>query len=240
MILHHCLQGTEEWRACRSGKTTSSGAHYVISLPDLLGEAGGRKASTSGRLDYALRLALERRTGLPQSTGDGFTSAAIDRGVLLEPEIRDRYAARHPELDVREIGFVEIDETLGDSPDGLCYDRATGDLVGGVEIKAHMAEAHWAALALAEQGLSPLHSIPREHVRQAIHHLACVADARWWDFVSDHPAMPEGSQVVEVRLWRDDPEVVATLDRYKTALVEFESQVAVVAATMAARAARRA
>ncbi len=239
MILHHCLQGTDEWRVARLGRATSSGAEYIISLPDLLGETSARKVGTKGRLDYALRLAVERRTGLPQSTGDGFTSAAIDRGVLLEPEIRDRYAARHPELDVREVGFVEIDETLGDSPDGLCYEVATGDLVGGVEIKAHMAEAHWAALALAEQGLSPLHSIPREHVRQVIHHLACVSGARWWDFVSDHPAMSEGSQIVEVRLWRDDPEVVAALDKYRVALVEFESQVAAVAATMAARAARR-
>ena len=50
-----------------------------------------------------------------------YTNSDIERGVLLEPEAKIEFQF-YTGLDVQEVGFVELNEYVGVSPDGLVGD----------------------------------------------------------------------------------------------------------------------
>lgn len=99
-------QGTDEWKALKAGKWSSSKAAVIM---------GG--LDTSGLASLIEDLAWERVHG---PIGGGFKSAAMERGSEMEPESRDCYAFDRDVI-VRECGFVEHAEipNVGWSPDGL-------------------------------------------------------------------------------------------------------------------------
>ncbi len=226
LIVHDCEQGSAEWLALRLGRVTSSGAVNVLPLRDLDLDAKGKgRDNEKSRMDYALRLALERVTGAPV-TDESFSSVAMERGHMVEPVAREYYVKlAHPTYDVREVGFLSHEtEMYGDSPDGLVYD---GDcIVGGVELKCPGPVVHWEYL---QAGV-----VPKEYWRQMLHHLWSNESAAWWDFASYHPTLPGKFAWFEVRWERE--KVKPLLDIYDAAVRQFMEQVNTLEAQIRAEA----
>lgn len=102
-------QGTEEWNQIRCGRFTAS------VIPTLF-----MKESTKGYQDAIKRIAYERTAGRPV---ESFKSEWMTRGNELEAAAIEEYQATEF-CDVVRIGFVEVDEWCGCSPDG--YVREDG------------------------------------------------------------------------------------------------------------------
>ncbi len=95
-------QGSEEWHLIRKGKMTASHACEI-------GNNG------KGLDTYITTLMAEK-----YSSGErpSFSNSDIERGHELEPQARDIYAFNKG-VDVKECGFIEYNEYVGASPDGL-------------------------------------------------------------------------------------------------------------------------
>jgi putative phage-type endonuclease len=104
-------QCSPEWFELRKGKMTASNAQAI--------SANGKGLET-----YIYKLLTEKYS---QNT-EHYTNADIERGVELEPIARDTYTIETGN-EVEEVGFIEIDEFVGCSPDGLVGKD------GGIEIK---------------------------------------------------------------------------------------------------------
>jgi len=104
MIEHfEIVQGTEEWNQIRSGKFTASTISALF-----------MKESTKGYQDAIKRIAYERVAGKPV---ESFKSDWMTRGNELEAAAIEEY--QNTTLsDVTKIGFVEVDDWCGCSPDG--------------------------------------------------------------------------------------------------------------------------
>jgi hypothetical protein len=113
-------------------------------------------------------LAAERITG---ETEESFMNRDMERGVLYESVIRDRYAEVR-NVNVQQVGFAirtfPGGARLGASPDGLVGDD------GGIEIKAPRAKGHVITVCADE--------VPSGYMAQV---QACllVTGREWWDYV---------------------------------------------------------
>lgn len=163
-IIHTMEQGSDEWKTIRLGKTT--GSHF--------GTAIAKPGST--RTNYMRKLLAERLTGMPQVS---YSNANMDRGVELEPEAREYYAMLNDCI-VKEVGFIEINEDTGVSPDGL-----TGE-DGGLEIKCPLPSTHISYI-LADREVA----IYRPQVQGCM----WATGRKWWDFISYCP------EVIDRPLW---------------------------------------
>lgn len=113
MIIHEMEQRSEEWHAIRKGKMTASEATTIA--------ANGKGLET-----YIHKIVVSKITEKEQSTFKG--NNHTDRGHELEPEGRIAYEIAR-DVTVRQVGFIEMDEYVGCSPDGLVGED------GGIEIK---------------------------------------------------------------------------------------------------------
>lgn len=112
MKIINCEQGTEEWLTCRIGKLTASTAHTIA--------CDGKGLET---------LCLEKVTEiLTQKPTESFKSEAMQHGNDYEDEARNIYELETGNI-VSQVGFIEQDEFVGVSPDGLIGDD------GLIEIK---------------------------------------------------------------------------------------------------------
>lgn len=112
MKIHNFEQRTDEWYAIRKGKMTASNADTII--------ANGKGLET-----YIYNLMAEYYS---KSEKENYINADMQRGIDLEPEARLEFEF-YTGLDVQEVGFVEYNEFIGVSPDGLIGDD------GLIEIK---------------------------------------------------------------------------------------------------------
>ena len=111
MIIHTMPQRTEEWYDIRRGKMTASNAAAIAT--------GGKGLET-----YIYQILAEKYSS---NRDPGYCSQDMMRGIELEDQARQTYEIEREE--VKQVGFVEMDEFTGCSPDGL-----VGDM-GGIEIK---------------------------------------------------------------------------------------------------------
>jgi len=113
-------------------------------------------------------LVAERVTG---ETEESFMNRDMERGILYESTIRDRYAEVHG-VEVQEIGFAVRTfpggARLGASPDGLVGED------GGIEIKAPRAKGHVVTVTSDE--------VPANYMPQ-IQACLLVTGRAWWDYV---------------------------------------------------------
>ena len=112
MKIYNFEQRTEEWYACIRGKMTASNASIIL--------ANGKGLET-----YIYSLMADYYSIAEKVN---YTNPDIERGILLEPEARIEFEF-YTGLNVEEVGFVELDEYCGVSPDGLIGDD------GLIEIK---------------------------------------------------------------------------------------------------------
>jgi len=170
-------QRTEEWFSARLGKVTASRVADVL--------AKIKSGESASRKNYKMELVVQRLTGKPQ---ESFTNAAMEWGTEQESFARMAYEA-HTGTFVKEDGFVDHPtiEGFGCSPDGLVGD-------GLIEIKCPNTANH---IETVLENKVPSKYIPQMQCQMA------VTGAKWCDFVSFDPRVPEDLQLFVVRVERD-------------------------------------
>jgi hypothetical protein len=173
MILHDCIQGTDEWHKLRAGRPTSSEFSNLVT--------GGGKPSTSLK-DYANKLATEKYLDSIGSkisddwSGNRFTQ----RGHDLEPVSRADYEMIY-QVEVQEVGFITDDMMRwGSSTDGLVGDD------GIVEFKNLIATTFFKALVYFKK----TGKTEPKYMPQCQGELM-ITERKWVDLVLYNPDYPE-------------------------------------------------
>lgn len=150
-----CTQGTEEWFAARKGKMTASHATAI-------GNCG------KGLDTYAHEVVAGH---FETAREEGFTSDYMERGKELEDQARNLYEIEK-EVTVQQVGFIELDEWTGCSPDGLVGED------GGLEIKCKKNVEHAKAIMYGK--------IDTGHEWQVQMNLL-ITGRQWWDYALYNP-----------------------------------------------------
>jgi len=130
------LQRTEKWHEDRNGKFTGS------TLSDLMGCSQSTSKMEWGRPEklidfgetakkYVFSKAKERQSNIVLERSIGING---DYGTNVEPQIITLLQEKYPNLEFKEVGFIEFLEGIaGASPDGYFYNST------GLEMKAAMS-----------------------------------------------------------------------------------------------------
>lgn len=171
-------QRTDDWFAARLGKVTASRIADVM--------AKTKTGYSASRKNYMTELICERLTG---KKADGYTNAAMTRGIELEPVARSVFEV-HSGLEVVEVGFIDhpIISMTGASPDGLIGDD------GLIEIKCPNSATH---LETLYDG-----NIRNNYILQMQWQIACTG-RDWCKFVSYCPDFPSGMDLVIIDIAKD-------------------------------------
>lgn len=183
MIIHNFEQGTDAWHNVRLGKLTGSDFHTLM-------------GNSSTKKTILLKKAAERITG-KRSDACTFSNIHTDRGHELESDARELYSV-HNMVDVKEVGFVELNETVGCSPDGLVVED------GGVEIKCKDNHTH--LYAVTNSYIEPTHKTQCQFNMY-------VCGRSWWDYVLYNPNFSKPLFIIRLR--RDD-EYINKIQKYIT------------------------
>ena len=189
-----CEQGSPDWYRHRMKIPTASEFATVMAKGK-----GGNESKT--RAKYLRQLAGEILTDEPM---ENYTNAYMERGKLLEPEIRNLYCMM-ANCDVRQIGFLR-NGRVGASPDGLIGND------GMLEIKSE------APHLLIETILAD--KIPPEHYAQLQGNLL-VAGREWIDIAIGYKKMP----LVIKRTGRDEAYLKTLNDEIDRFLDELDAVV---------------
>lgn len=190
------MQGSIEWFESRRGKVTASRVADVI--------AKTKSGYSASRANYMTELVIERFGIL----NDSYTNEAMQWGTETEPLARLEYESRNL-VSVEQVDFVEnpFIKMSGASPDGIVGD-------GLIEIKCPNSKTHFEYL-LADV-------VPEKYKPQMAWQMCCT-EAKWCDFVSYDPRVPNGLQYFEVRYNRDDAYIAMLEDEVMTFLVEVDT-----------------
>jgi len=193
-------QGTPEWHQLRLGKVTAS------RVADILAKT--KTGPSASRQNYLIELALQRTTGIIQ---ESYSNAAMEWGTQTEPQARVAYEVTTNNF-VDQLAFVDHPsiDWFGCSPDGLVSDR------GLVEIKCPNSTTHWEYFKFNRP--------PQKYIIQMQAQMA-VTGRDWCDFISFDPRMPERSQLLIVRVDRDQAFIFEMEEQIKQFLSEVEVEV---------------
>ncbi len=173
MIIHTMPQRTPSWFKVRCGHITGTSFQTM---------ANGRK-DTIETLCY--KKAAEIVTGVCEDSG--FTTEAMQHGIETEDLAISAYEST-TFTHVERVGFVEMDEYIGCSPDGLI------DNYGMIEVKCPQPHTHLKYLLLPLTAWSNY----LWQVQGAI----WVTGKTWIDFVSYCPTFPPDKQLFIDRVYR--------------------------------------
>jgi putative phage-type endonuclease len=193
-------QGTPEWLELRRGKVTAS------RVADILAKT--KTGPSASRQNYLIELALQRTT---KTIEPSYTNAAMEWGTATEPQARVAYEVKTNNF-VDQVPFIDHPtiQGFGCSPDGLVGKD------GLLEIKCPNSATHWEYFKAKEP--------PKKYFIQMQAQMA-VTGAKWCDFVSFDPRMPERSQLLIVNVPRD-PEFILYMEaEIKQFLSEIEVEV---------------
>ena len=181
MQIHNFEQHSEEWYAIRCGRFTASKA-------DTIAVAG------TGLETLCFNIVAEKLTGRKEET---FKSAAMEQGNELEAVARTLFEMK-TDYTVEEVGFIEIDDLEGSSPDGLIH---IGDELTGVEFKCPQDNTY--AKLLFDRKIKP------EYYAQMQMQMRHVGARRWFYCVYN-PHFAEEMVIIEVAI---DPDFQEKLDK---------------------------
>jgi putative phage-type endonuclease len=125
MKIHNMPQGSEEWYNIRKLKLTASNAQAI--------------GNQGKGLETLCRQLVCEYLSKPK---DSYTNLDIERGIELEEDARIVYSL-NTDNNVQQVGFIEISDFVGCSPDGLIGDD------GLVEIKCY-SDKHYLDYVLDE------------------------------------------------------------------------------------------
>ena len=178
-IIHDIEQGTPEWLSLRLGKVTASRFKDVMT--------NGRGGATSKTSEsYMMELAIEKITG---NSLPFFENDAMRHGTETEPQARAMYEIISGN-EVSEVAFIEHNEFVGVSPDGLIGND------GLIEIKCPNTKTQVARF-LSGAGL------PSDYKWQ-VHGQIWVAEREWCDFLSFDDRIDTAAQYICTRVHRDE------------------------------------
>ena len=177
---HSAPQGTPEWLAARIGRLTGSRAVDML--------ASIKSGEAAARRDYRYQLATERLTGVPQN--GCYVNADMQWGTEQEPFARMAYEVATGNL-VRQSGFLAHNAYMA----GCSLDGDINDFEGILEIKCPKSATHI--------GYLDDDRVPARYLSQITHNL-WITCAKWCDFVSFDPRMPDGLQLFIVRHHADN------------------------------------
>ena len=169
MQIHNFEQHSEEWYAIRCGRFTASKA-------DTIAVAG------TGLETLCFNIVAEKLTGRKEET---FKSAAMEQGNELEAVARTLFEMKTG-YTVEEVGFIEVDDLEGSSPDGLIH---IGDELTGVEFKCPQDNTY--AKLLFDRKIKP------EYYAQMQMQMRHVGARRWFYCVYN-PHFAEEMVIIEV------------------------------------------
>ena len=198
--LESIQQGTPEWHQMRLGKVTAS------RVADIL--ARTKTGPSASRQNYLIELAIQRTTGIIQ---ESYTNSSMEWGVQNEGSARVSYEINTNNF-VDKVAFIDHPSIkwFGCSPDGLVSDR------GLLEIKCPNSATHWEYFKAKEP--------PKKYFIQMQAQIA-VTGRDWCDFVSFDPRMPDRSQLLIVRVDRDDAFIAEMEAEIKKFLEEVQTEV---------------
>lgn len=202
--VHNVEQNTEEWHKLRLGKITAS--HFG----EIMAWAFDKKTDKfnagykwgEGAKNYALRLALEIKTGKRLET---FKNDWMKRGNELEPKAIEAYEA-YTFTTVLPGGFAELDG-IGASSDGIVNE-------GGGEVKSVAYNTHFKRLKYG--------GFDKKYKWQ-IYGQMWLYDFDWVDFISYCPEFNEEKQLYVFRVVRDEEaikQLKARLYKFKELIQE--------------------
>ena len=155
MKIHKMDQRSDEWFDIRKGKLTASNAQAI--------GANGKGLET-----LVYQLLAEKYS----NNKEHYTNKDMERGIELEPLARDTYEIEQSK--VKEVGFIELDEFVGCSPDGLVSKD------GGIEIKCPNDAGFFKLLV---NGRGAIESKYLWQVQMTLY----ITKRSWWDLVFYNP-----------------------------------------------------
>ena len=178
-IIETCEQGSIEWLSLRLGKITAS------RVKDVLTKGRGTSPSKTAE-SYMMELIAEILTG---NSKPFFENDAMRWGTETEPQARAMYAVNNDFVDVKEVAFVEHNEQVGISPDGLVGDK------GLLEIKCPNTTTQ------LKRALSDDYSAD---YKAQIQMQLWVTEREWCDFLSFDPRLDCEAGYLQQRVFRDE------------------------------------
>lgn len=193
-IIESIEQGSQEWLELRIGKVTAS------KFKDVMTNGRGDKPSATAK-SYMIKLVSEilRDEPLPF-----FENDVMKWGTETEPQARAMYELKN-NVEVKEVAFVELNEFVGVSPDGLVGDD------GLLEIKCPNTETQ---IKRYLDGVG----LPKDYEAQVQGQL-WVTGRQWCDFVSFDPRIDVEASYIQTRVYRDE-EYIAKLEEKVSIFVE--------------------
>ena len=179
IIIETCEQGSEEWLSLRLGKITAS------RVKDVLTKGRGTSQSKTAE-SYMMELIAEILTG---NSKPFFENDAMRWGTETEPQARAMYAVNNDFVDVKEVAFVEHNEQVGISPDGLIGDD------GLLEVKCPNTTTQ------LKRALSDDYSAD---YKAQIQMQLWVTEREWCDFLSFDPRLDCDAGYLQQRVYRDE------------------------------------
>ena len=178
-IIDTMEQGSADWLALRLGKVTAS------KVKDVLTKGRGNAPSKTAET-YMMELIAEKLTGKSKPF---FENDAMRWGTETEPQARSMYSVNNDFVDVREVAFIEHNEFIGVSPDGLIGDD------GMLEVKCPNTTTQ------LKRALSDDYSAD---YKAQIQMQLWVAGREWCDFLSFDPRLDCAAGYLQQRVYRDE------------------------------------
>lgn len=197
-IIDDVKQGSDEWHELRKkriggtrlGDLWSARAYLKKDMVKILTDAGVefKKSASTSELEGMLtdQMRIELLKDAPRKQGfydliaehlavDGDGENAMDRGLRLEPEVREWFANTYKKK-VVEVGICmsDVDDRIYNSPDGLIKNR--GKYTEALEIKCLAPARHLQAVIEKK--------IPEEYWSQMMQYFVVNDDLQklWWVF----------------------------------------------------------
>ena len=178
-IVDDIEQGSDQWKLDRLGKVTASSVKSVLSKGR--GSAPSKMAET-----YMMELIADILTG---ELKPFFENDAMKWGTETEPQARSMYSVKNDFVEVREVAYVEHNEFILISPDGLIGDD------GLLEIKCPNTTTQ------LKRALSDDYSAD---YKAQIQMQLWVTEREWCDFLSFDPRLECEAGYLQQRVFRDE------------------------------------
>lgn len=188
MKIHHFDQGSEQWEEIRKGKATASRFKEVVTAKKLELSASSQR--------YAAQLVAER---LGIESTDPLPTYWMQWGTEAEPYAIQEFE-RSQNLEVERVGFIELNDDCGCSPDGLIGDNEL------IEVKCPKSET------LIQWQLNG--ALPDEY-RLQVQGSLWITGRSHCHFWGWHPQMAPMHLIVS-----RDEEVMDALDKWIPAFIE--------------------
>ena len=187
-IIETCEQGSAEWLTMRLGKVTAS------RVGDVLSKGRGNSPSQKEK-SYMMELIAETLTGQSKPF---FENDAMRWGTETEPQARSMYEINNDFVTVKEVAFIELNEFIGVSPDGLVGDN------GLLEIKCPTTTTQ------INRALSDNYS---SDYKAQIQMQLWISGRDWCDFVSFDPRLDCEASYLQQRVMRDEEYIKEMQDK---------------------------